>query len=227
MGSCKKQTLKLYRKYPASEHTVEVAHRIVGGKIQASNRADFSDAVTVYTISLYGTESGEIEPNGLDNTYRYWRYHTSEEGFCNIAELIFFQGNTDITGQGKIIGTKGSWGNRKNNGLEAVFDNDPLTFFDSLDPSKSWVGMDFGKPVQIDRIIYVPRSDGNCVTYGDEYELKYWDNDEWNSLGRKTAEHIYVEYENCPSNALFLLHDCTRGREDRIFTYENGGQVWW
>ena len=37
----------------------------------------------------------------------------------------------------------------------------------------------------------------------------------------------YLEYTNAPSNALFLLRNHTKGQEERIFTYENGEQVWW
>jgi hypothetical protein len=108
-----------------------------------------------------------------------------------------------------------------------VFDGDPLTFFRYPDPSNSWVGLDFGKPVNIDRILYIPHTDGNIVTYGDEYELKYWDKNGWKSLGRKVADNVYVTFDNCPVGALFLLHDCTRGIEERIFTYENDIQIWW
>jgi hypothetical protein len=87
--------------------------------------------------------------------------------------------------------------------------------------------LDFGKPVRIGKIDYLPRNDGNCIEPGDEYELFYWNNRQWQSLGRKQAERIRLDYDNCPSNALFLLHNHTKGKEERIFTYENGEQVWW
>jgi hypothetical protein len=87
--------------------------------------------------------------------------------------------------------------------------------------------LDFGTPINIDKIIYYPRSDSNIITYGDEYELKYWDNDRWNSLGRKTADNIHLAFDNCPMGALFLLHDCSIGVEDRIFLYKEGEQEWW
>jgi hypothetical protein len=43
----------------------------------------------------------------------------------------------------------------------------------------------------------------------------------------KKTDNVMLDYDNCPTNALFLLHDLTKGREERIFTYENGEQVWW
>ena len=36
-----------------------------------------------------------------------------------------------------------------------------------------------------------------------------------------------LTYDNAPANALFLLHNHTKGREERIFTYEGARQIWW
>jgi hypothetical protein len=218
------QTLKLMRKYPTFRFSSWPATLILGAKIQAANDAGFNDAVTLHTVWKYGTEGGEILLDTLKNKYRYWRFYSAPNGYCSIAELNFFRNRQDITGQGKLIGSAAE---NKINAQAHVFDGDPLTFFRSPDPSDSWVGLDFGEPVNIDRILYMPHSDGNIVTYGDEYELKYWDSNGWNSLGRKVADNVCITFENCPVGALFLLHDCTRGVEERIFTYENGKQVWW
>jgi hypothetical protein len=79
----------------------------------------------------------------------------------------------------------------------------------------------------IARIRYFPRNDGNNICSGDLYELFYWDKGEWNSLGKQTGNESHVLiYENCPANALYWLHNHTRGKEERIFTYEDGAQVW-
>ncbi|MDR2027317.1 MAG: discoidin domain-containing protein [Prevotellaceae bacterium] len=218
-----RQTLKLTRKYPTFRFSSWSADRVLGAKIQAANRANFSDAVTLHTIWKYGTEAGEILLDTVKNKYRYWRYYSAPNAQGNVAELKFFQQGQNITKQGKIIGSPNEDINYEK---YRVFDDDPLTFFNSPELSDSWVGLDFGKAVSISRILYMPRSDGNIVTYGDEYELKYWNNG-WISLGRKVADNIYLIFEDCPSDALFLLHDCTRGIQDRIFTYENDKQVWW
>ncbi|MDR2382658.1 MAG: discoidin domain-containing protein [Prevotellaceae bacterium] len=219
----KRQTLKLTRKYPTFRFSSWAADRMLGAKIQAANRADFNDAVTLYTIWKYGTEGGEILFDTVKTKYRYWRYYSAPKAQCNIGELDFFRQGENITAHGKIIGSPNE---EKDSEKYRAFDDDPLTFFSSPEPSDSWVGLDFGEPVTIDRILYLPRTDGNIVSYGDEYELKYWNNG-WLSLGRKIADNAYVTFDNCPVGALFLLHDCTRGIEERIFTYENDKQVWW
>lgn len=193
----RKQTLTLTRKYPAFRFLLAwCANRVIGAKIQTASYADFRDAVTLHVIQKYGTEAGEILLDTVKTKYRYWRYYSAPGGYCNIAELNFFD-HSNIPKQGKIIGTPED---DENYTKQHVFDNDPLTSFHSPDPSDSWVGMDFGEPVNISRILYMPRSDGN---------------------------NAYITFENCPVGALFLLHDCTRGVQDRIFIYENDKQIWW
>jgi hypothetical protein len=109
-----------------------------------------------------------------------------------------------------------------------AFDGDPLTFFCRYNMEYSWVGMEFSQPKHISRVAFLPRNDDNGVMAGQLYELFFWDN-KWISLGRQTASNktYRLHYKNAPSNALFLLRNLTKGKEERIFTYEGGKQVWW
>ena len=129
--------------------------------------------------------------------------------------------------KGKVIGTEGSWGDNKSCTREAVFDDNILTFFDAPDGDGSWVGMDFGKPVKISHFYYYARGDGNAIAPNDKYELFYWDNNKWKSLGTKKATSPILIFEKVPSGGVYLLRDLTRGQEERIFTYEKGKQIWW
>ena len=38
---------------------------------------------------------------------------------------------------------------------------------------------------------------------------------------------LNTHYDNVPGNALLLLRNHTKGKEERIFTYENDEQIWW
>ena len=80
----------------------------------------------------------------------------------------------------------------------------------------------------LSRICFLPRSDDNFIREGELYELCFWDG-RWVSLGTRTGSRQTQEliYDNIPSNALLLLHNLTKGKEERIFTYENSRQVWW
>lgn len=121
----------------------------------------------------------------------------------------------------------GHWVGNPDGTKEKVFDGDLLTFFDAPLSFGAWVGMDFGRPVELERIIYTGRGDGNSIDIGDIYELFYWDSQGWVSLGRKNATNIRLTYRNVPGGGLYLLRDLTKGKNERIFTYENGRQVWW
>lgn len=93
-----------------------------------------------------------------------------------------------------------------------------------------WVGLDLGVGNEriVTRIRFCPRSDTNFILQGDEYELLYWDKNKFQSMGRKIAlQYNYIDYNNVPSGAMYLLRNHSRGKEERIFTYQNGEQVWW
>lgn len=223
----KKKTMVLDRKYPTKERSYEFIVRLKDGEFQASNDADFKEYYMVHHIKegkmtgQYVTVPDSIPP------CRYWRYTSERDGcFCNIAEILFYAKGDTVKLQGKIIGTEGSWRDNPARYKEAAFDGDILTSFDAPEEKGGWVGMDMGVPVKVDHLLYYGRGDGNSVEVGDEYELFYWKG-KWVSVGRQKAENVYVKYKRVPQNALYLLKDLTKGKEERIFTYENWKQVWW
>lgn len=124
--------------------------------------------------------------------------------------------------KGTLIGCEGYAGKEK----EKAFDGDWLTFYSSGN-NPPWIGFDFKKKVRIEKVRCVPRSDDNNIRYGDKYELKYWGKVGWISLGIKIASDNYLIYDNVPAKTLLWLSNLTRGKEERIFTYENGKQIWW
>lgn len=219
--------MALRQKYPVLEYNYQMLSRLDSCEFQASNDSTFCHYQTIHRISdCYGTGHEVTVPDSV-SAYRYWRfYSTKPEAHGNVAELYFF----DSAGEeirGKVIGTEGSWQDKKEYTREKVFDGDILTFFDAPDGDISWVGMDFGRPVNISKFYYYPRSDGNAIQPHDIYELFYWDKGAWLSLGKKRATSPTLVYDNVPSGGVYLLRDQTRGQEERIFTYENDKQIWW
>lgn len=74
----------------------------------------------------------------------------------------------------------------------------------------------------------LPCHDDNFIREGEQYELYYWDGRRFASIARMEDNREGVLYvDNVPTNALLLLRNHTKGKEERIFTYENGEQVWW
>ena len=220
------QTLVLERKFPFRPHWAQTLRRIIGGKFQASNSADFRNAVTLHTF----TDKADMRWHHIDiqtnTSFRYFRFLSGDNGYNNMAEIqVFDRDGRRISGE--VIGTEGSFRDRTDNRRDAVFDNDPLTFFHAAEPSGAWAGLDFGAPKRIGRISYLFRNDDNSIRTGDVYELFFWNKTHWQSLGRQTGKSEQLVFENAPIDALFWLRNHTRGVEELPFFYRNGEQIFW
>jgi hypothetical protein len=215
------QEMKLTRKFRTTSSWKECLNRAVGGKFQGANRVDFADAVTLHET---------VDPPSLDMTvlpvhhavkFNYVRYISPDSSGNSIAELWFMSDGKPL--HGTVICSN----SRDEQGRENIMDDDPLTRF-NLKEKGSWIGLALEHPRQINEIRFQYWNDDNSIRRGDEYELFYWAGNKWNSLGRQTGSDTHVlEYKNGPAGALFLLHNHTRGREERPFTYENGKQFFW
>ena len=64
------------------------------------------------------------------------------------------------------------------------------------------------------------------VKPGKTYELFVWKK-EWQSLGKKGAGNEPVTFDSVPAGRLYWLVEEDSRRLERIFTVENGKQVWW
>jgi hypothetical protein len=222
----KLKTITVNRKYPVFTKTFEATKRTIGAKIQVSNDNDFQNAMTIHSVDQWES-SGSIAVSDTLSAYRYWRFCLPYPKYSFVAELMFFRSKDKMPYLGRIIGSDFLLTNDSTFSREKAFDNDPFTFFQGDAPDLAWVGMDFGEPTKISKIIYLPRSDDNNIRIGDVYELFYWAKDGWQSLGTQQAGDIRLTFKSVPDNALLWLRDLTRGKEERIFTYENGKQVWW
>ncbi len=216
------QTVLLLRKYPL---LMKWTDRMKGGRFESAHRADFSDARTLYTIDFHpDLYFQEVILDPPANT-RYIRYMSPDDSHGNIAELEFYaEGDSLKPLSGTIMGAPESYSIHYS--YARAFDGDVLTFFDTPG-NDAWVGLDLGKPERIKKIRYLPRNDDNIVVAGQTYELFYFGNKGWVSLGRQTPTKQKLYYDHAPVNALFLLRNLSKGAEERIFTYEDGKQVWW
>ena len=221
----RRQTLKLLRKYP---FFLKHWAKLTGAKFQGANSPNFSDSVTLYTIpappEMYFQE---IVP-GNPQPYRYYRFLSPLQSSLTVAELEFYsRENGSDRAIGRIIGSPGSYDDRPDRTADKAFDGDVLSFYHAKTWGTDWIGMDFGKPTTITKIRYLPRNDDNNIAVGELYELFYWGDNGWVSLGQQTASEQVLYYDNAPLDALFLLRNLTKGEEERIFTYQNNKQIFW
>lgn len=221
-----RRAVTLKRKYPVFYNEPFILNRVKNGKFQVADRPDFSDARTVYVTP----EVTEIHPYyaelGDSIRFRYIRYLSPPGAFVSMSEIGFY----DPSGRklvGRIIGTEGSYWNLGNDKYK-LFDGDPLTYFNAPRESRCWGGMAFDTPQTLGSVMFLPRNDDNFIQAGELYELFCCRDGEFVSLGQRIGDRTHeLRYEEVPGNALLLLKNHSKGKDERIFTYEDGRQVWW
>ncbi len=212
---------EIRRKYYESYNVVDMRRRILGGKIECSDYPDFRDATVLYTIEKTDI-SDRIELNS-ERPYRYWRYMTPDGSWGSISELSFYEENGNkLNGRGIANPEAGQ------DAIDRAYDGNLLSNFEINQPNGNWIGMDFGKPIDVRYFSVSPRSDDNDVCPGNEYELFSFDNNSWNSLGYKVATGNSLHYDSVPLNGLLWLRNYTRGQNERPFIIREDGEIeWW
>lgn len=211
----------LYTKFPPIDEPF--LKNMVGGIVEGANRADFSDSDILASIKQAPLRLCSAFHPTTKKSYKYVRYRGADGTNCDIAEMSLYSSTSDTTRlKGEIIGS-----DREELAEQAkALDGDSYTSYSSRNPSGSWVGMKFSKPEMIKKIILVPRNRDNFIRRGDTYELYWWENQKWSSLGIREASSDSITF-SIPQGSLLYLKDLTRGNQERVFEYKNGKQVWW
>ena len=113
--------------------------------LEASNQPSFQHPDTILR-SVSQTPTYCEEKINTSKKYRYWRI--SHPHPLSFAELYFFDS------QGKLIQ------GQSDSIFQAVFDGNPLS---NIYQGKESFCVDFSKPVNLSKIICLPRSDGNGI----------------------------------------------------------------
>lgn len=120
------------------------AGRMTGGQIQGSNTADFSSGVVTLATVESAPSSNMMTVQLFNNStpYRYVRYLSPDNGFCDIAEIEFWGTvvPSKLTGTG--IGTPGSYYGPDT--FDKALDGNLATFYDADSASGDWTGLDLG-----------------------------------------------------------------------------------
>ena len=214
-----------YSKVPYRMNTALQAAGTIGTRFYVCNKKDLSDRSLIYSIENppFYVDSFRIS---VSQKYRYLICDFQETQplgyFYAIAEIKVFGGDgQQFSGEwGGNEGTKG-------HGLDLVTDQDRVSYYQPVQFQKDqFVVLDLGEPKQIAKVEFYPRNDDNKIVTGELYELFYWDK-KWISLGKQYAEDNKLIYQNIPRESIFRIHNHTRGKEHRPFTYEGGKQVWY
>lgn len=204
----------------------QFADMMKGGRFELADNAGFKNAKVMELPDSVGYNFQTLEVGG--GRYRYVRYVPKPGTTGDISEIEVYGTDEPYSKlEGKTIGNYRCADTQ--HPMSNATDGDALTYATCMKTqTDAWTGVDLGKSVAIDKVCFLPRSDDNFIRGGEEYELCYWDG-RWVSLGCQTGDRWSQEliFDNVPDNALLLLHNLTRGKEERIFTYEGGRQIWW
>jgi hypothetical protein len=187
--------------------------RMTGGVFEGADKSDFSDAKTIHTVKRIPDVHNNVSLSKAINC-RYVRYKSPPKGSCNVSEIAFY-GYKGEKLEGAHIGTPGAWNSSTMTG-EKAFDGNIATFYDALDATGAWTGLDMGEQRKIGMIRYTPRLRGIGIYAGHEYELFCWIKDGWKSLGKQTAVDATLQFR-APGKALFYLYNCTDQKKGRPF----------
>lgn len=192
---------------------------IIDSKIEASKTPSFINADLIYFFrDTLRTNYCELTPLNTKKKYKYVRYISPKR-----MELAEFSVYKDSLGKKPVPLYRINDIEPLTN-LDNITDGNILTYFQSRDTSV-YISYSLGEPTPIGKIVFSPRNDDNYIWPGDTYELFYQDGvNGWKSLGKQTAMERKLEF-NIPQNALLWLRDLTKGREEQVFVYRGGKQI--
>lgn len=218
----KTTSVDLRRKYFESYNVADMRRRILGGKLQCSDNLEFRNAKTLYTIETTYIPA-RIELPKATGAHRYWRYLSPDGSWGSISELSFYDENgKKLEGRGIANPEAGQ------DAIDRAYDGNLLSNFEINQPDGNWVGLDMSRPTEVRYFSVSPRSDDNDVCPENEYELLYFDGDDWCSLGYQIATGNTLHYDDVPLNTLLWLCNYTRGNNERPFIIRDNGEIdWW
>ena len=218
--SFKQESVVITRKYPMMNTQKFFSHAI-GVRIDASRDGSFADTVPILEIGDTLQSNAVVIHCGLGGV-RFIRYRSPADQKIEIGELRFFGKRGEIFAK-EIKGVPELEEGRKSI-LSLINDDVWSSYYMSKGPGDVLI-FDFGKPIEIDSLLFVPRTDDNFVRRGQDYELFYHSGPEgWKSLGRRRATADTLRYDNVPVNSLLWLHNHSGGKAERPFYIERSRQ---
>ncbi|WP_163218914.1 transglutaminase domain-containing protein [Bacteroides sp. 224] len=226
-----KSDMILQRKYPRFPRMELFAAGIRRSKVEASHEPGFKNPTLLFDLGITPIDVSDTNLKATEK-FRYVRWKIVSYRNGNLAEVEFYGKRSPDEPETKLTGTiigAPAVSEEQLHPYTHAMDGDPDTYFSKKREELGYVGLDLGKGNEhyITRVRYWPRSDTNFILIGDTYELCYWNQGKWHSMGKKVATDLTITFEQVPQNTFYILHNRTKGKEERIFTYENGKQVWW
>ena len=166
-------------------------------------REDFSDSLTIATIDSITESRFHSLSTNYTGKYRYFRYLSPNGSHGNMAEVEMY----DSVGVRAPV--KNMFGARyatRDGNLERMFDGDVLTCYNRDAADDGWAAVEFEQPVHLSNIRFLPRNDDNFIREGENYQLFYWDGNEWSLIKEMEGNRDGVlHFDNVPDNAFIAI----------------------
>ncbi len=212
------ESLTMKRKMPFWLHHPGQMRSVIGIRMQVGLTADgpWRDVDSIYTMPLH---SFYRIPVSMGSNERYIRLQPSPMRCSEIGEVMATADSLALQRLPLSVITENLSAEEKN----LLVDGDILTWI-SCKPEYGDIIFRIDSDRIVNSIFLIPRNDDNYVVPGEEYELFYFDRNEWKSLGKKTAEGFDITYD-VPANAVLWLRNLTKGKEEQIFICRDGRQL--
>ena len=219
------QKLRTVRKYTLTLEQKDYCAQMENGEFHVANQETFADSLLIgMAKDVKESRFYSMKPK-YKGDFKYFRYMAPANSYGNVAEIELYDKKGNKIKPKRVFGYR--W-TVKGHEQPKLYDGDPLTSFTLQATKRGWCGVELDEPTHISEIRFLPRNDGNYIEEGDNYQLYYWNQGDWQLLGEKTGTRDGILwFDKVPTNALYLLRDTTKGKQERIFTYENGEQIWW
>lgn len=206
---------------PAYDNNREYLGSMRGLRVMGIREGEPERELCVWTDSMALERT--YKPLTADRTYRHVRLQLPADSVA-LGELAFYTEhgrirNVKITTPLKSV--------RQNESREMLTDGMDATAYCGK-VAGGVVDIDLGKEYRITRIGLAPYLKTGLYA-PDEFELLYWKEGRWASLGRQPAsESGYLVFDYVPKGALLMLKNCrwTGKSGERIFLYKDGSIQW-
>lgn len=204
------RSVSLTRKFPL-RNSVEIINRgFLYSRLEASNDLEFKTKEIIGNFDKISAQQRASLWIKEPQAYRYWRITAS--GYLVLGECHLY--NREGERVNPVISPI----------IEKAFDDNPISYYQS--PS-GVITLDMGEDVELLKVDVTLRNDGNAIWPGHWYELYYHNGNEWCSLGLKAATDYSILFDGVPDNALLWLRDLTTGKEESLFSVEEGEIRFW
>ncbi len=201
--------VQIERMFPYESLNRYYNENMIGSFFLCDNDPAFINPDTVFMVENNPHFRMQEIKVALSTPKRYWRLHLPNK--YNLFSELQFCGQ-----DGRIL--NGTFINKDMRNITNLTDNDPETIKSVFEK----ITMDLGTPTTVCSIRYMHSSGQGNLKEGNNYQVEYYDGQEWKSCGRMLAGTDGIYLKAIPAKRFYRIWDCTTNQCGWPFTIEQG-----